>query len=608
MEALGANISSTCPMPFAGITGDLFLKAVTAVVAAHCSILDDYTWPQDNAEKVIEMGSSTSYDFIIVGAGTAGSLLASRLSYIYPSWSILLIEAGDDPGIDSEIPAFLFLNQNSNNDWFYKTQPDGQSCLGFRNTSCIWSKGKGMGGSSSINAMIYLRGHPEDFSYWANIGNYGWANDDLVKYFEEQEEFFNITDSAFPGYENQWYDILDSAWKELGFQAHNYINHETVIGTKRARILTQNGKRMNTAKTYFKNACNLIVMKNTIVEKVIINKKTNQALGVQIQHKSGIKMEISAKREVLLAAGSIATPQLLMLSGIGPKNHLEAMNINCIVNLPVGKNLQDHLFFPLFFKTKINQQLPSDLINILLLQYMLTRTGPFSNIGLTDYMSFISTHNNSEYPDIQFHYTYFTKNDNFVLQPYLEGVGYNTEVIKSIEALNHEHDLLGVYPTLLHPKSRGEILIEKSDLSKPIIKANYLQHPDDLNSLLKAINFVHNLEKTDTFKALGIELLNVKIHSCNKYSFNTDAYWECYIRHMATTIYHPVGTAKMGPEHDDTSVVGSNLIVHNTRNLRIVDASIMPVIPRANTMAATLAIAQKAVDIIREQYSSKDEL
>lgn len=456
--------------------------------------------------------------------------------------------------------------------------------------------------------MIYLRGHPKDYSEWENLGNYGWGYKDLVKYFEEQEKLFNITDTEFPGYENEWYRILDSAWKELGFTSYNYMNHESLIGTKKTRLLTRNGKRMNTAKAYFKNASNLKIMKNTEVEKVMINGKTKEAVGIHIRHKEGTYKEITVNKEIVLAAGSIGTPQLLMLSGVGPRDHLKTMNIDCLLNLPVGKNLQDHLFFPLFLKTDINRELSRDLINILLLQYMLTRTGPFSTIGLTDYMGFINTNNNIDYPDIQFHYTYFPKNDNFVLKPYLEGVGYSDEIIQEIKALNYKSDLLGIYPTLLHPKSRGEILLAKSVYTQPIIKSNYIKHPDDLFTLIKAINFVHELEKTRTFKTLGIELLHVEIRNCSKYTFNTDAYWECYVRHMATTIYHPVGTAKMGPQHDDTSVVGSNLMVHGTKNLRIVDASIMPIIPRGNTMAATLAVAQKAVDIIKEHYADKDEL
>ncbi|CAH2093800.1 unnamed protein product [Euphydryas editha] len=607
MEILEANITATCPLPFSGITGGLFLKAVSTVVALHCTILDDFQWPPDSFQKVIEEESGTSYDIIVVGAGTAGSLLASRLSNIYPTWKILLIEAGDDPGIDTEIPAFLFLNQNSSNDWSYKTHPDGYSCLGFKDNSCIWSKGKGLGGSSSINAMIYLRGHPKDYSEWYNLGNPGWDYGDLITYFNDQEVLFEITDPYFKGYDNEWYNILDTAWNELNFSSYHYKGHEAVVGTKKARLLTRNGKRMNTAKKYFKDVDKLYIMKNTHVVDVIIEPENKRAYGVKIRHKSGVLKDIFAKKEVILSAGSIATPQLLMLSGIGPKSHLEEMGIDCIQDLKVGHNLQDHIILPLFLKTNKNITVSPEVIDLLLLQYMLTKTGPFATIGITDYMGFTDTKENSDCPDIQFHYTNFAKNDNFVLKPYLEGLGYKRYIIKSIEELNKKYSLLGIYPTLLHPKSKGEIFLSKS-FNAPIIKSNYFQHPDDIDTFLKAINFVNKLEETSIFKELEIELLNISIRKCNKHSFKTDNYWKCYMRHMATTIYHPVGTAKMGPQHDNNTVVNHELLVHGIQNLRVVDASIMPTIPGANTMAATLVIAQKAVDIIKKQYGARDEL
>ncbi|XP_047538056.1 glucose dehydrogenase [FAD, quinone]-like isoform X1 [Vanessa atalanta] len=608
MENLETQISSMCPLPFSGIAGEIFLKAVSTVVAVHCTILDDFHWPPDNSREILEEGSGISFDFIVVGAGTAGSLLASRLSNAFPSWKILLIEAGDDPGIDTEIPAFLFLNQNSSNDWSYKTHPDGNSCLGFKDNSCIWSKGKGLGGSSSINAMIYLRGHPKDYAEWYNLGNPGWDYENLVTHFNEQEALFKITDPEFKGYDNEWYKILDNAWNELNFTSHNYESHEAIIGTKKTRLLTQNGKRMNTAKQYFKETDKLFVMKNTLVEKVIIDPLNKQASGVVVKHKSGIIMNITANKEVILSAGSIATPQILMMSGIGPKSHLDEIGIECHQNLKVGQNLQDHVLLPLFLKTNMNMTTSTDVINILLLQYMLTKTGPFSNIGLTDYMGFIDTERNLDYPDIQFHYFYFTKNDNFVLKPYLEGLGYKIEIIEAIEDLNKEHDFLGIYPTLLRPKSTGEILLPKRPLTAPIIKANYFQHPDDVRTFLRAIDFVHKLEKTSILREMGIELLNVSIRTCNEHLFNTDNYWRCYISHMATTIYHPVGTAKMGPRNDVNAVVNHDLQIHGISNFRVVDASIMPTIPGGNTMAATLVIARKAVDIIKKHYDSKDEL
>lgn len=456
--------------------------------------------------------------------------------------------------------------------------------------------------------MIYLRGNPNDYFEWEQLGNIGWNYDKLLAFFDEQEAFFNISDPNFQGYENEWYNILDNAWIELGFTSYKYNNHEALIGTKIARLLTKNGKRMNTAKAYFMDASKLEIMKNTVVEKVLIDPDTKKTTGVKIRHKSGSYADIHATKEIILSAGSIGTPQILMLSGIGPRSQLEDLGIHCLQDLLVGQNLQDHVILPLFLKTNKHTVIPDEIINMLFIQYILTKSGPFSNIGLTDYMGFIDTTNTSDYPDIQFHYTYFAKNDNFVLKPYLEGLGYKQEIINIIQSLNEAHDILGIYPTLLRPKSRGEIHLAKSPLSDPIIKANYFQHPDDILSFMKAIDFVHKLEETSVFKEREIELLRIDIPNCTKHLFNTDNYWNCYIRHMATTLYHPVGTAKMGPENDPTSVVSPELMLHGIKNLRVVDASIMPTIPGANTMAATLVVAQKAVDIIKKEYDQRDEL
>ncbi|XP_047510845.1 glucose dehydrogenase [FAD, quinone]-like [Pieris napi] len=600
-----ANILNTCPSAFVGTSGDLFLSAITTLLATHCSIFDDFRWPADHAQEILNKKDVT-YDFIVIGAGSAGSLVAGQLSKANIG-SILLVEAGDDPGMDSEIPAFLFLNQNSDNDWYYKTLSSNNSCLGFVNESCIWSKGKGMGGSSSINAMIYVRGHPEDYEAWEATGNPGWGYKDLVKYFKAQENLFDFS-NQFKDYENPWYNVIENAWAELGFKSYKYEGDESLIGTRKAKLVIKNGKRLNTAKVFLNKSENLNIMKNTRVDRIIIDKRTKSAIGIELKHKNGTKMIITSKNEIIVSAGSVATPQILMQSGVGPKEHIENLGIKNILNLDVGKNLQDHILFPLFLKTNLNTELSKDVINLLLLQYMLTRSGPFSTIGITDFTGFINTLNLSDCPDIQFHHTYFTKRDDFTLKPYLEGIGYKSEIIHAIRELNNEHDLIGIYPTLLHPKSQGQILLSKTEPREPIIKTNYLQHPDDMLSMVKAIDFVHKLEKTTVFKNLEMEILPLNIPDCSKYVFDSEDYWKCYIRHMATTIYHPVGSAKMGPKEDKSCVVDHKLLVHGMKNLRVIDASIMPTLPAGNTMAPTLVVAQKGVDIILNDYKNRDEL
>ncbi|RVE50265.1 hypothetical protein evm_005100 [Chilo suppressalis] len=603
MEALVANITATCPLSFSGTTGYLFASAIAAVVAAHCTIFDGYQWPKDNFQEIINSGP-VSYDFVVIGAGTAGSALAGRLANLDPNLTVLLIEAGDNPSLNSEIPAFLISNQDI--DWRYDTISHG-ACLGFKNNICTWNKGKAMGGSSSINAMLYIRGHPRDYQLWKQMGNEGWGYDDLLPFFKSLELKMNLTSYEYN--DNPWYHILEKSYKECGIKADTIDNNEGIIGTRITKLLIENGKRLNTGKIYLKQTENLFVMKNCYVEKILVDDVSKTAHGVELRHNNGIVMQIKAKKEVVLSAGSIATPQILMLSGIGPKSHLNDLGIECLNDLPVGKNVQDHVIFPLFFKTNQGVQIPNDMVTLAWLQYMLTKTGPLSNIGLTDFMAFIHTKNTSDYPDIQYHHLYFSKNDKFIMRSYLDSYGYNDEIIKSIEQSNKKSDLLGIYPTLLHPKSKGEILLKSSNIStRPIIITNYFDDSDDIKTLIRAIEFARKLEKTEHFKSLGIEFVPLKLSGCARLSLFTDEYWECYIRHMATTVYHPVGTAKMGRKEDRTAVVDGNLLIHGIHNLRVVDASVMPTIPGGNTVAPTLVIAEKAFEIMKKKYVAKDEL
>ncbi|CAG9104648.1 unnamed protein product [Plutella xylostella] len=610
MEALVTNITSTCPLAFAGATGAVFAQAIAAVVAAHCAIVDDTAWPRDAADDVLNNAEAT-YDMIIVGGGTAGSLLAMRLSKEFPAWSLLLIEAGGDPGPDSEVPAFLFLSQNTEMDWNYKTQASDKHCKGFHNNQCTWSKGKALGGSSSINAMLYIRGHPKDFNLWEEQGNYHWGHKDVLPYFEQIEKDLNLIDVHTHDNNNPWYKILAQAWGEMGY-SEILNSNEALLGSKITKLLVSNGSRLNTGRVYLKKASgNIHIMKNTKATRLIIDKETKVVEGVEIKHKNGSVMQIRARREVILSAGSIATPQILMLSGIAPKDHLNAIGIEHVIELPVGKNLQDHAMLVLFLTIDKEHSISvtAELMTLSLIQYALTKTGPFTNIGITDFMTFTNVKNQSDYPDIQYHYTMFPSNDQFMLVPYMQGVGYRNNIIEAVQKLNKDNGLLGIYPTLIHPISRGEVLLANNDaFSRPIVKANYFNDPNDMTTMLNGIRQVEKLLQTPTFKKFGIKLHKMTLEFCNEHEYDSDSYWQCYVEHMATTVYHPVGTAKMGLIEDETSVVNPDLQVHGVKNLRVVDASIMPTITGANTMATTLMIAEKASDIITKHYKVKDEL
>lgn len=452
--------------------------------------------------------------------------------------------------------------------------------------------------------MIYVRGHPNDYEKWKEQGNRGWGYEDLRLFFENLEEEFGLGNYTFP--KNPLYSVFVKAWQGIGLTTKSNDTNEALEGTKIAKLLLKNGKRFNSAKHFLKSFKNLYIMKNTKVQKLLIDANSKITTGVQVKHKSGIVMEIRAVKEVILSAGSIMTPQILMLSGIGNRKHLEEVNISCLVDLPVGKNLQDHPILHLFFKTNISTLITVDMINLFVIEYMLTRSGPFSHIGIIDLLTFIDT-NNDTYPDLQFYHSQYVKNDKIMLNGNMKGMGYKDEIITAIEKINKGSDMFMIHPSVLHPKSKGEILLKDNNPeSDPIIKTNYFTHPEDIEIYIKSIQLIKDLEKTHTFETFGMKLIQLDIEACSNMS-EID-YWECYLKHVATTVYHPVGTVKMGKRDDVTSVVDDTLKVHGIKRLRVVDASIMPDITGGNTMAPTLVIAEKSADIIKKEYRVVDEL
>lgn len=466
-----------------------------------------------------------------------------------------------------------------------------------------------MGGSNSINGMLYTRGHPTDYQKWAE-GNPGWDYESIKHNFENIENMFHLgeIENKEP---NPLYSLLHTSYEALGYKYHLNQNIEANIGMGRTKLLIKNGKRYNTAKLHLntvKDKTNLIVMKNTRVQKIIIDSTTKTAVGVEIINSNGNIMKIYSNKEVVLSAGSIGTPHILLLSGIGPKSHLTEFGIETLSDLPVGKNLQDHPFLGVFLQMdeKNSMMVTPEMLTSVVLQYMLFRTGPLSTLCITDFMTFANMKDDI-IPDMQFHHTHFAKNDSIILKIFHKGIGLKREISDLIIKQNENNDLLGIYPTLLHPKSRGEVLLrDKNPLSLPIIKPNYFDKEDDMDVMLRSIDLIYKLLNTAASKAVNLTLKRLDIKNCSDFSFSSNDYWECYIRHLTTTIYHPVGTAKMGPASDKTAVVDSNLNVHGINRLRVVDASIMPTITGGNTMAPTLMIAEKASEIIKLKYV-KDE-
>lgn len=605
-----------------GATGQLFSALVTTLLGSYCALGGAQYYPQDR-EDLVQSGS-LEYDFVVVGAGSAGSVLANRLSEI-PDWKVLLLEAGGDPIGTSDIPGAAFLIQKGELDWGYVTEKDPSICRGFVNGTCYWPRGKGLGGSTLINFMLYVRGNKKDYDHWRSLGNTGWGYEDVLPYFKKSQDMRmkNLKNSPYHGrggylsledFHDPYFDCLSEslvhAGEELGFGPSEDANGEVQSGFNNIPGTMSNGARMNVARAFLtpiKERENLHVMKNTHVTKVLIN-ENNQVYGVEF-FKNKNRYEIKVKKEVIISAGTINSAQLLMLSGIGPREHLEELGIKPIQDLQVGNNLQDHFIFlgnsfmtkPLHPEAKEPLLLFDDLY-----EYLTRRTGQFSKMRLANIVAFISTQESKkeeDYPDIEYHHIYFPTKDTLTLKHVIVMFNIDSELGEELLRVNSQKDIIIMFPLLLRPQSRGRLLLKSKDpFDHPRMFPGYLTHKEDIKTLLGAVRFTQNVTKTKAMQKHEPQMLRVQYQDCSQWEYDSDAYWECAMRQVGTTCYHITGTCKMGPAEDPNAVVDPELRVRGIRGLRVADASIMPTVVSGNTNAATIMIGEKASDLIKAYH------
>lgn len=525
------------------------------------------------------------------------------------------------------MPAFLFANHKTSWDWSYQTEKDPRLCQGMIGQVCNWPRGKVLGGSSAINAMLYVRGNKEDYDNWERMENPGWDYASVTEYFKKAEYFqhvFSEKDSDIKqlygndgplnieSYKSDipWKDVIKSAWIEMGEKVIADINVKGQNGITDAFGTLRGGQRSSAAKAYLSGITdkqNLHVVKNAHVLKVLVDEKTKSVTGAVVKIKDR-ELTINARKEIILSAGAINSPQILMLSGIGAKEQLKKHGIKIIADLPVGKHLQDHVVLPVLFSVdKSHSQAMSKEAGFQIISdYLNKRSGLLSTIGITDLIGFIdSTGNGSSTPDVQYHHIYHPINDFIILPQYLKSVGFAEEYVNFISEINKVQESITFFPTVLKPKSIGRIeLNSKNPMQAPAIYPEYLREDDDLKTMLRAIHFLEKMEETEIFKQVGLKIEPIPFTSCKTFKFKSEGYWRCILRNIATTLYHPVGTAKMGPVGDEEAVVDSRLKVHGIKGLRVIDASVMPEIVRGNTNAPTIMIGEKGADMIKEDWAN----
>ncbi|XP_046455625.1 glucose dehydrogenase [FAD, quinone]-like isoform X3 [Daphnia pulex] len=595
------------------------------------TLLGKYFFLRDssnNPEGVIRdsRGLRTEYDFIIIGAGSAGAVIANRLTEI-EEWKVLLLEAGGDENLWGQVPAAAADIQLTERDWQYQTEEmRGQACLGLENQRCLWPRGKMMGGTSSINYMLYVRGNRRDYDQWAQLGNYGWSYDDVLPYFVKSEDNQNpylagtkyhgkggyLTVSE-AGYQSPLGGAFIQGGKEMGYENRDG-NGEYQTGFMFAQGTIRKGHRCSSSKAFIRpirKRKNLHISMHSHVTKILIDPKTKQAYGVQFQKRDRI-YHIFARKEVILSAGDTASPHLLMLSGIGPAPHLQEKGIYPIhANLPVGKNLHDHVALgEVIFLIDQPYSLKEERVRNVqtILNYTAWGGTPLSMLGGVEGLAWLKTKYadaNDDWPDVQFHFI-----GSCVTADRGRSVRYSHGVSDSVWEEYYlpiiDRDCWSVMPVTLRPRSRGYIRLNSADpFDKPIINPNYYSDPYDLAVTIEGIKLALQLSQTSAFKKMNSKFYDKPFPGCEGYPMGTDDYWACWVRSYSVTLAHTAGTCQMGPDNDPMAVVDPLLRVRGIRNLRVADTSIMPLVPSGNTNAAAIMIGEKASDLIKDTWYTK---
>ncbi|MEM0984966.1 MAG: choline dehydrogenase [Pseudomonadota bacterium] len=531
-----------------------------------------------------------AYDYIICGAGSAGCVLAARLSED-PSVKVLLLEAGGkNNGLLVKMPAGvggIIFEKNAYN-WGFHTEPEPH----LDNRKIWWPRGKGLGGSSAINGMIYTRGHPNDYDEWRQMGLSGWAWDDVLPYFRRLENHHGgASDQHGEGgpltvsrgeSDSAFHDAFLEAGRQAGYPITDDFNGAQQEGFGLYDLTIKDGQRWSTRRAYLdgaKDRPNLTCVTGARLTKVTI--ENGRATGVEyVRGKSASPLSATADRDVILSAGAVHTPQMLQVSGIGPADHLRSIGVTPIHDLPgVGANLQDHIDVVLTWKSEGLETVYALRKGLGALKMAGTYAFTGKGHGRQQFLesgAYVKSREGIDRPDLQLHAV--------------------LAILTAIEEDDVKSDGFSVHACVLRPESRGTVMAGSADpLADPLIHANYMASPKDMDTLRRGVRIIEDVVGQPALAPYRRDRVQPPG------PLKTDEEVDAWIRSRAETLYHPVGTCKMGRAEDPMAVVDEQLKVLGIEGLRVVDASVMPTLVGANTNAATIMIAEKAADMILKQ-------
>ncbi|OWF37530.1 glucose dehydrogenase [FAD, quinone]-like isoform X2 [Mizuhopecten yessoensis] len=562
--------------------------------------------------------TNSSYDFVIVGAGTAGSVLASRLTED-SDVKVLLLEAGGEETRDPNlhVPLLSSLQKNPDFEWMYYTVPQKYAAMGMNDRTLRIQRGRALGGTSILNNMLYLRGSKRGYDEWEKAGCRGWGFRDVIPYFlkSEDNEGDNFKPSAYHAAKGPLMvtpvssphppldDTFKQAAQQLGYKDMD-CNGKESLGYCGAQATTKKGVRVSTSNAFLRPAMarqNLHVALFAHVTKVLIS--NGKAVGVEFL-RNGRREIAGATQEVILSAGPVATPQILILSGVGPKDLLSDLKVAPQSIIPVGENLFDGLMVPM--RVFINESFtitPARSTSVISrMKYKVSGAGYLPMpAGMFGHI-FASSEEGSETPDLLI-------SGMATLPEAWEGFDWNLKpnILKEMteNSDNNEEGMI-LMVQLLTPTSVGRVTLKSTNpFEHPTIDPHYLEDPADIKALIKGMKLAFKLTRTKAFKRLEPKLPRRFIPKCSKHKVNSDPYYECLIRYLAVSSETVGGTCKMGDIADNATVVDLHLRVKGIHQLRVVDASVLPSPLSGASYAPVVMVAEKAADIIKKSYQRR---